>query len=317
VKLTEKINRSKDSLFSFEILPPLKGKSIDSIYKGIDPLLEFKPAFIDVTYHREEYILKPRDNGMYERIVTRKRPGTVAICAAIKNRYNLEAVPHLICGGFTKTETENALIDLNFLGVENVLALRGDNMKHESSFVPEENGNSNSIELIQQIKRMNDGIYLDEDLSNANKTDFCIGAAGYPEKHMEAPNMRQDLEFLKKKVDAGADFIVTQMFFDNKKYFEFVESCRSMGIDVPIIPGIKPLTSRNHLHTLPRVFHIDIPEDLSIAVNKAKTDDKVEEAGIEWCQAQCKELIQAGVPVIHFYTMGKSNATKRVAEAIF
>lgn len=317
MKLTEKLKKTNNTLFSFEILPPLKGKSIQSIYDGIDPLLEFKPAFIDVTYHREEYILKPRGNGMFERIITRKRPGTVAICAAIKNRYNVDTVPHLICGGFSKTETENALIDLNFLGVENVLALRGDNLKHESVFNPEADGNSNSIDLIRQIKNMNDGVYMDEDLSNANKTDFCIGAAGYPEKHMEAPNMKADLEFLKHKVDAGADFIVTQMFFDNQKYFDFVAECRRMDIQVPIIPGIKPLTRKQHLHSLPRIFHIDIPEELSREVMNTKSEEEAEKVGVEWCQQQCRELVNAGVPVLHFYTMGRSGATRKVAEAVF
>lgn len=317
MKLTEKLKKSDHTLFSFEILPPLKGKSIENIYNGIDPLLEFNPAFIDVTYHREEYLLKPRGNGMFERIVTRKRPGTVAICAAIKNKYNVETVPHLICGGFSRTETENALIDLNFLGVENVLALRGDNLKHESNFVPEDGGNRNSIELIRQIRNMNEGIYLDEDLSNAHKTNFCIGAAGYPEKHMEAPNMEADLLFLKEKVDAGADFIVTQMFFDNRKYFDFVDRCRAMDIHVPIIPGIKPLTRKQHLHTLPRIFHIDIPGDLTKEVMKCSNDEQARKAGIEWCTAQCRELIQAGVPVLHFYTMGMSEATRQVASSIF
>lgn len=317
MKLTEKIKKSDSTLFSFEILPPLKGKSIENIYNGIDPLLEFNPAFIDVTYHREEYLLKPRGNGMFERIVTRKRPGTVAICAAIKNKYNVETVPHLICGGFSRTETENALIDLNFLGVENVLALRGDNLKHETSFVPEEGGNQNSIDLIRQIRNMNEGIYLDEDLSNAHKTNFCIGAAGYPEKHMEAPNMDADLAFLKEKVDAGADFIVTQMFFDNRKYFDFVDRCRAIDIQVPIIPGIKPLTKKQHLHTLPRIFHIDIPGDLTKEVMNCNGDEQARKAGIEWCVAQCRELIEAGVPVLHFYTMGMSEATRQVASKIF
>lgn len=317
MKLTEKLKKSNSTLFSFEILPPLKGKSIENIYNGIDPLLEFNPAFIDVTYHREEYLLKPRGNGMFERIVTRKRPGTVAICAAIKNKYNVDTVPHLICGGFSRTETENALIDLNFLGVENVLALRGDNLKHETNFVPEDGGNRNSIDLIRQIRNMNEGVYLDEDLSNAHKTNFCIGAAGYPEKHMEAPNMDADLAFLKEKVDAGAEFIVTQMFFDNQKYFDFVDRCRAMDIHVPIIPGIKPLTKKQHLHTLPRIFHIDIPGDLTKEVMNCASDEQARQAGIDWCVAQCRELIQAGVPVLHFYTMGMSEATRKVASNIF
>ena len=243
MKLTEYFKSDK-TIFSFEVLPPLKGKSIDSLYNAIDPLMEFNPAFVDVTYHREEYIERPRKDGGYDKISTKKRPGTVAICAAIMNKYKVEAVPHLICGGFSKDETENALIDLAFLGIENVLALRGDNLKNERNFVPEKDGNGNSLDLIRQIGDMNSGVYLDRELQNATETNFCIGAAGYPEKHVDAANMQSDLKFLKRKVDAGAEFITTQMFFDNKKYFEYVDLCREAGIHVPIIPGIKPITKK-------------------------------------------------------------------------
>ena len=317
MKITDHIKGAKSTLFSFEILPPLKGDSIDSIYHGIDPLMEFKPSFIDVTYHREDYVEKKRSDGSFVKVSTKKRPGTVAICAAIMHKYNVDAVPHIICGGFSKEDTENALIDLNFLGIDNVLALRGDNAKNENIFKPEDNGNSNSLDLIHQIKNMNSGIYLDEEFSNANITNFCIGAAGYPEKHHDAPNLKTDLKFLKRKVEAGAEFIVTQMFFDNAKYFEFVERCREADIHVPIIPGIKPLTTKSQLTLLPKLFHIDLPDALTDEIEHAKTSDVVKQIGINWAAEQCKELIKAKVPVLHFYTMGKSEATKQICEKIF
>lgn len=314
--LTDYIKPNK-TLFSFEILPPLKGKSIDSLYEAIDPLMEFNPAFIDVTYHREEYILRKRNDGSFDRISTKKRPGTVAICAAIMNRYKVEAVPHLICGGFTKDETENALIDLNFLGIQNVLAIRGDNQKDERNFVPEKEGNANALELIRQMNDMNNGIYLDKELENAMETNFCMGAAGYPEKHIDAPNMQTDLKFLKQKVDAGAKFITTQMFFDNQKYFDYVASCRAIGIDVPIIPGIKPITKKAHMFALPKFFNIDLPIELSSELEKAKDDEAARQIGIEWAIQQCKELHQRHVPVLHFYTMSFSSATKDVVSQVF
>ncbi|MCC6818838.1 MAG: methylenetetrahydrofolate reductase [NAD(P)H] [Bacteroidia bacterium] len=318
MKITEHIKKSEGkTLFSFEILPPLKGDSIDSIYKGIDPLMDFKPSFIDVTYHREDYVEKKRTDGSFVKVSTKKRPGTVAICAAIMHKYKIDAVPHIICGGFTREDTENALIDLNFLGIDNVLALRGDNAKSEQFFNPEEAGNSNSLDLIHQIKNMNSGIYLDEELSNANITNFCIGAAGYPEKHHDAPNLKTDLKFLKRKIETGAEFIVTQMFFDNSKYFEFVEKCRENGINVPIIPGIKPLTTKSQLTLLPKLFHIDSPDELTDMVEQAKTQEAIKQIGIEWAIQQCKELIKAKVPVLHFYTMGRSDATKTICEKIF
>lgn len=317
MKITEHISSSKKTLFSFEILPPLKGDSIDSIYKGIDPLMEFKPSFIDVTYHREDYVEKKRPDGSFMRVSTKKRPGTVAICAAIMHKYKIDAVPHIICGGFTREDTENALIDLNFLGIDNVLALQGDNAKNERTFTPEPEGNANSLDLIKQIKNMNNGIYLDEELSNANITNFCIGAAGYPEKHHNAPNLKSDLKFLKMKIDAGAEFIVTQMFFNNSKYFEFVDKCRENGIHVPIIPGLKPLTTKSQLNLLPKLFNIDLPDELTDEIEKAKTSEDVKKIGIEWAIAQCKELIQADVPVLHFYTMGRSEATRQICEKIF
>lgn len=315
MKLTEHLQPNK-TLFSFEVLPPLKGKSIDSLYKAIDPLMEFNPAFVDVTYHREDYIERPRKDGGYDKISTKKRPGTVAICAAIMNKYHVEAVPHLICGGFNKDETENALIDLAFLGIENVLALRGDNRRDERHFTPEIDGNVNSLDLIRQIVDMNNGVYQDQELENANETNFCIGVAGYPEKHIDAPNMDSDLKFLKRKVDAGAKFITTQMFFDNKKYFDYVDKCRAAGINVPIIPGIKPITKKAHLRNLPKIFNMDIPEPLASELHNAKDDVAARQVGIEWCIQQCKELKAAHVPALHFYTMSYSSATKDVVSHI-
>lgn len=317
MKIIDHIKQAEKTLFSFEILPPLKGDSIDSIYKGIDPLMEFKPSFIDVTYHREDYVEKKRADGSFTKVSTKKRPGTVAICAAVMHKYKIDTVPHIICGGFTKEDTENALIDLNFLGIDNVLALRGDNAKNENVFSPENAGNSNSLDLIHQIKNMNNGIYIDEELTNANVTNFCIGAAGYPEKHHDAPNMKTDLKFLKRKIETGAEFIVTQMFFDNQKYFDFVKKCRENDIHVPIIPGIKPLTTKNQLQLLPKLFHIDLPDALTDEVEQAKNNEDVKKIGIEWCIQQCKELIDAKVPVLHFYTMGKSDATKLICSKIF
>ena len=316
MKVTEHIAQTKETLFSFEILPPLKGKSIRSIYEGIDPLMEFKPKFVNVTYHREEYIYKEHDNGLLEKISVRKRPGTVGICAAIMNKYHVDAVPHLICGGFSREETENALIDLQFLGIDNVLALRGDSIKTEPSFRPNPNGHLHAVDLVRQIKDMNKGTYLMDEV-HLESTDFCIGAAGYPEKHFEAMNLTTDLEYLKQKVDAGAEYIVTQMFFDNSKYFRFVEMCRKMGITVPIIPGIKPIKTLSHISFLPKFFNIDYPEELSRELLKCKTNQEVEELGIEWGIHQSKELKEKGVPCIHYYTMSNSSSVKMIAKEIF
>jgi methylenetetrahydrofolate reductase (NADPH) len=316
MKVTEHIKNAKKTLVSFEILPPVKGQDIQSIYNAIDPLMEFKPPFIDVTYHREEYVYRKKEGGLLEKISTRKRPGTVGICSAIMNRYNVDAVPHIICGGFSKEETENALIDLNFLGIDNVLLLRGDAIKSESTFIPEPDGHKFATDLIEQVVNMNKGKYLDEDLENAFSSDFCIGVAGYPEKHFESPNIKSDLKWLKKKVDLGADYIVTQMFYDNQKYFEFVERCRAEGINIPIIPGLKPITTKAQLITLPKIFHIDIPEDLADAVEKCKDNEAAKKVGIEWGIQQSKELMKAGVPVLHFYTMGKNDTTIAIVKAI-
>lgn len=317
MKVTEHIQNAKSTLFSIEILPPLKGKDIQSIFDGIDPLMEFNPAFIDVTYHREEFVLRKRKDGGFDKVFTRKRPGTVAICAALMNRYKVDTVPHLICGGFSKEETENALIDLNFLGIDNVLVLRGDSIKNEPNFIPEPDGNKTSLELLHQVKSMNEGVYLDEDLSNPTPSQFCIGVSGYPEKHFEAPNMNSDLRWLKQKTDNGADYIVTQMFFDNKKFFEFVDLCKKMGIDKPIIPGLKPLTTKKQLTVLSKLFHIDFPEELVLEVEKCKDDKAVKQVGIEWAVQQSIELKNSGVPVLHYYTMGLSEATKGIASKVF
>lgn len=317
-KITEHIAKAKGkTLFSFEILPPLKGESIDLLFGGIEPLMEFKPPFIDVTYHREEYIYKNREAGLLEKRVIRKRPGTVGICAAIMNRFHVDAVPHLICGGFTKEETENALIDLDFLGIDNVLALRGDHIKSEGFFTPEPGGHAYASDLIVQIKDMNAGRYMDEELQNAVPTDFCIGVAGYPEKHFEAANMSTELKYTKLKCDLGGEYIVTQMFFNNAAYFDYVEKCRALGIEKPIIPGLKPITTKKQLKVLPRIFALDIPEELANAIEAAKDDKAAKQIGIEWSIQQSKELMAMGVPVLHYYSMGKSDAVKQIASALF
>ena len=316
MKVKDHIEQAKGTLISFEILPPLKGKTINSIYDHLDPLMEFKPSFINVTYHRSEQVFKKKLDGSFEKVEVRKRPGTVGICAAIMNHYKIDAVPHLICGGFNKRETEDALIDLNFLGIDNVLVLRGDAAKNEASFEPEVNGNKYAIDLLKQAIDLNHGIYQEEDIREGFRTNFCIGVAGYPEKHFEAPNLQTDLNFLRAKVEAGAEYIVTQMFFDNQKYFSFVQSCREAGIMVPIIPGLKPITNKKQLSVIPRTFHVDIPTELSMEIMKCKLDTDVERVGTEWLIAQSKELKKEGVPVLHYYTIGKPkviyNAVKEI-----
>jgi methylenetetrahydrofolate reductase (NADPH) len=317
MKITQHIANAKKTLLSFEVLPPLKGKTITSLYDHLDPLMEFNPSWINVTYHRSETMFKKKADGTFEKVEVRKRPGTVGICAAIMNHYKIDAVPHFICGGFSKRETEDALIDLNFLGIDNVLALRGDAEKNEATFVPEPNGNAYAIDLLKQINNMNNGLYIDDDIRDGGKTKFCAGVAGYPEKHFEAPNLETDLVRLKEKVDNGAEFIMTQMFFDNQKFFEFVKTCKEMGINAPIIPGLKPLTTKKQLSVLPRIFHVDIPTDLSNAVLKCKTDAEVEIVGTEWLTQQSKELINFGVPVLHYYTLGKPKVIRNVVQQVF
>ena len=317
MKVIDHLRQAKDTLVSFEVLPPLKGKNISSLYQHLDPLMEFKPSFVNVTYHRSEHIFKKKADGTFDKVEVRKRPGTVGICAAIMNHYQVDAVPHLICGGFTKRETEDALIDLNFLGIDNVLVLRGDATKNESSFEPEPDGNRYAIDLLRQVDRLNNGIYLEEDIRDGFRTKFCMGVAGYPEKHFEAPNLEIDMKHLKAKVDAGAEYIVTQMFFDNAKFFAFVDKCRENGINVPIIPGLKPLTNKKQLSVIPRIFHVDLPNELIEAMNKTKTDEEAEKVGEEWLIHQSKELKKSGVPVLHYYTLGKPKIIYNAVKEVF
>ena len=310
------LNSKGKTQFTFEILPPVKGHHINSIFDNVDPLMEFNPPFINVTYHREEYVFNEKENGLLEKKVVRKRPGTVGICAALQNKYNVDAVPHILCGGFSKEVTENFLIDLDFLGIDNVVALRGDAIKSETYFTPNNDGHKYASELVNQITNLNKGVYL-ENLEIATKTNFCIGVAGYPEKHMEAPSMKSDLHFLKEKINLGADYIITQMFFDNNKYFEFVDLCEKEGINVPIIPGLKPISTLKQLNLIPHRFHCDLPEPLIKEIIKCKDNSSVRQVGIEWCIEQSKELVSKNVPFLHYYSMGRSSNIKAVAEAIF
>lgn len=317
MRVVEAIEKSNKPLFTFEILPPVKGSDIQSIYRAIDPLMEFAPSFIEVTYHREEISYKELPDGNIEKRVLRKRPGTVGISAAIKFRYKVEVVPHIICGGFTREETENGLIDLHFLGIHNLLAIRGDNMPGEKFFKPEKGGNPFAVDLIRQIIDLNKGIYQDNELVNNAPTRFSVGVAGYPEKHAEAPNMKTDIKHLKEKIDAGGEYIVTQMFFENRFYFEFVKQCRDAGIKVPIIPGLKPVSTAGQMNTLPKTFNISLPEELQKEVEKCRDNKQVRQAGIEWCTMQSKELMQAGVPALHYFTMGNSDNIREIVKHIF
>jgi methylenetetrahydrofolate reductase (NADPH) len=313
----ESIKSAKGPLFTFELLPPLKGHSIERIYAAIDRLIEFQPAYINFTTHRNEIIYKDRPDGLLEKRIVRLRPGTIALAAAVKYKYNIPVVPHILCGGFTKEETENVLIEMKFLGINDVLALRGDPQRGSRSFIPEKTGHHHTYELVQQIAEMNRGKYLEETLENAEPTAFCIGVAGYPEKHFEAPNRHVDMEHLKKKVEAGAHYIVTQMFFDNNRFCRFRDECLKMGINVPIIPGIKPISALNDITLLPQTFHIELPNDLFNAVKKCKSDSEAREVGIEWATVQSKELIKLGVPGLHYYTLGRSDNIARIVKASF
>jgi methylenetetrahydrofolate reductase (NADPH) len=317
MKITDHIKQAEEkTLFSFEIIPPKKGNSIRELYQNIDPLMEFKPPFIDVTTSREEYVYIEK-NGLLDRKITRMRPGTVGICAALKHKYNVDTVPHVLCGGFTKEETEYLLVDCHYLGIDNVMALRGDAMRHQKYFEASKGGHTYARDLVEQIQGLNCGKYLHDVIEANDKADFCIGVAGYPEKHIEAPSLQSDLKRLKEKIDSGADYVVTQMFFDNKKYFEFVNAARDMGITVPIIPGIKPIAVKRHLQLLPQVFKIDLPEELIAEVEKCKDNKAVRQVGVEWCIKQSKELFEAGVPVLHYYSMGKSDNIHAIASALF
>lgn len=317
MKVIDLINNADKTLFSFELLPPIKGHNISNIYKSIDPLMEFNPSFINVTYHQQEVVYKTHKSGLLEKKIVRKRPGTVAISAAIKYKYpSVEVVPHLICGGFSREDTEDALIDFHYLGIQNLLALRGDPPKGIRTFTPESDGHAHASGLVNQIIRMNAGKFLDEDLKNTFATDFCVGVAGYPEKHLESPNIANDLKYLKEKIDAGASYIITQMFYDNAWYFEFVKLCREAGITVPIIPGLKPITTLSDIHVLPQVFNIDIPESLVKEVQKCKSNEGAFHAGVEWTTAQSRELIRFGVPVLHYFTVGVSENIRQIASSV-
>ncbi|MDA3891295.1 MAG: methylenetetrahydrofolate reductase [Salinivirgaceae bacterium] len=317
MKVIDKINTRKKTLFSIEIVPPLRGNNIEGIYKRIDPLIEFDPAFINITYHKDEatYIEKP-DGSTQKRIIS-KRPGTVALTASLMNKYKVEVVPHLTCGGFTKDQVESALIDFNFLGIENLLILQGDAGKGQDHFIAENGGHTYAVELLEQVLNMNEGKYLDENLKQHNPSNFCCGVAGYPEKHYAAASLDSDIQYLKAKVLAGADYIVTQMFFDNKKYFAFVDKCRAEGIEVPIIPGLKPIAMLNQVDILPKLFHLEIPEELSKEVHKCKDNKEALEVGTQWGIQQAKELMENGAPVLHFYTLGAGNSIRKIAEEIF
>ena len=317
MKVTEHIAKAQSTLFSFEILPPLKGEHIGHIHQNIKNLLEFDPAFIDVTYHQQEVEYRELAGGGIEKRTVRKRPGTVGITAAVQFKTGIDVIPHLICGGFSKEETENALIDLHFLGINNIMLLRGDPPANVKSFKPEPDGHKYALGLVKQVNDLNKGVYLDDEIQNTHATDFCIGVAGYPEKHAEAPNQKLDLMYLKEKVDAGADYIVTQMFFENQKYFDFVDQCRAIGITVPIIPGLKPLATKNQLSILPQIFHIDLPEELVNQAIKCKDNKAVRQMGVEWAIMQARELKARNAPVIHFYTMGKSDNIYKIAKGVF
>jgi methylenetetrahydrofolate reductase (NADPH) len=315
MKITDKLDAAKgETLFSLEILPPQKGKKINDLFSVLDPLMEFKPAFVDVTYHPEEMIYKRRPDGLIEEAPLRPRPGTVGICAAISYKYNVETVPHLVCVGFSKEETEDALFSLCYQGIENVMVLKGDEKNHLK--IGKTNQHKYASELVDQVANMNKGKFLHEETLNEMETDFCIGVAGYPEKHFEAPNMNTDLKWLKNKVDLGADYIITQMFFDNKKYFDFIDKCRKIGINVPIIPGLKPIDAKYQLKSIPSRFFLEIPDELTKEVEKCKTISDVKQVGEEWCIMQSKELKAAGVPALHYYTMSKSDGVVNIAKAV-
>ncbi len=317
MKLTQYLAENKSGpIISLEILPPTKGKSIDSIYTHLDPLMEFKPAFVNVTYHRAEQVYKKRTDGGFERVEIRKRPGTVGICAAIMNKYKVEAIPHLICGGFSKEETENALIDLNFLGVKNVLALRGDAAANEKFFTPHPNGHRYADDLVKQIVGLNTGQYLEDDIMDGVKTDFCIGIAGYPEKHLESPNIDTDIYYLKRKIDMGADYVTTQMFFNNQHYYNYMDKCKEHGVNVPILPGMKPISTKRQLNVIPSIFNVELPVDLCNEMMKANTAEACDKVGEEWLLEQCRDLLKNNVPVLHFYTLGKPHIIYNVLKRL-
>lgn len=317
MKVIDILNEAKSTLFSFELLPPLKGHTIKTVFNAVDRLMEFSPAYINMTYHREEIVyLKGADSEQVP-VKLRRRPGTVGLSVAIQQRYGIEVVPHMICGGFDAHETEDALIDLDFLGIQNILVVRGDADKISGRFEAKRGGHRYALDLVKQVNRLNRGVYLDKLIDKPKPTDFCIGVAGYPEKHPESPNIETDIEIVKKKVEAGASYIVTQMFFDNSSFFEYERKCRKAGITVPIIPGMKPLSIPEHLNILPKVFGVTIPQELAAMVRRCSSKQEVFEVGVEWAIAQSRELKAAGVPAIHYYTMGKAENIVRIARAVF
>ncbi len=317
MRVIDLITNSQTTAFSFEILPPLKGNNIDRVYQTIDLLRPFDPKYINITTHRSEIVYKEVGQNLFKQVAERHRPGTVAIAAAIQNKYKINVVPHIICSGFTKSETEYALIDLQFLGIHDLLVLRGDKAKHEKNFMPSNEGHFHALDLQNQINDFNTGKFLDGSTMERAEPIFSYGVAGYPEKHDEAPNMETDIFWLKEKVSHGAAYIVTQMFFDNEKYFSFVDHCRAEGITVPIIPGLKPITFMNQLTALPKIFHVDMPEPFVLELSKCKTDAEAAAVGVEWCTMQAKELKQQGVPSIHFYTLMAAQSVKKVAEQVY
>lgn len=317
MKVIDIINNSDKTVFSFELLPPLKGNDARNIYRTIESLIDYDPKYINITTHRDEMVFKELSDGTIEKRTVRKRPGTVAIAAAIQHKYGIPVVPHILCGGFSKSETEHVLIDLNFMGIENVLALRGDGLKTDHIFRPNTDGHANADQLVEQIVNLRNGKYLEPDLKNNSPLDFCVGVAGYPEKHFESPNFDTDMMYLKRKVDAGADYIVTQMFFDNKVYYNFVDKCREAGITVPIIPGIKPINLKNQLTVLPKIFSIDLPQELASELAKCKTNDDAKIVGTEWAIHQSKDLVAHNVPSLHMYTYGVSDNARKIVEAVF
>ena len=318
MKVIDILNSSQKPFASFELVPPLKGSDVSRLYDSIDPLMQFQPPFINITCHRDEVEYVPNGDGSYRKMTLAKRPSTIAIVAAIMRRYpNLEIVPHVICGGASQSRVESELLDLHFLGIQNVVALRGDAIPGQRFFIPEPDGFSHSSELVAMIRHLNNGQYLDPTVKNGLSTDFCVGVAAYPEKHFEAANLDVDIQHLKQKVEAGADYIVTQMFFDNQQYFRFLDRLREAGITVPVIPGLKPISSQRQIDLLPRSFHIDIPQALVNEINKAKTADAVYQVGIEWAIEQSRDLLAHGAPAIHYYTMAKPDNVCQIVEKVF
>ena len=318
MKVIDILRTARRPFASFELVPPLKGSDVSLLYQSIEPLMQFQPPFINVTCHRDEIEYVPNADGTYTKMTLAKRPGTVAIVAAIMRRFpQLEIVPHVICGGASRSKVESELLDLNFLGIQNVVALRGDALPGQRFFIAEKDGFSHSSELVDMIGNLNQGRYLDPTVKDGLATNFCVGVAAYPEKHYEAANLHTDIQYLKRKVEAGADYVVTQMFFDNEQYFHFVDQCRAAGITVPIIPGLKPMSSKRQIDLLPRSFHIDIPQELVALMQQAKTAEAAYQTGIDWAVRQSRELLAHGAPAIHYYPMAKTDNVCQIVKAVF